>query len=399
MSDRITPESEEALGEAVKSAVATRKSLEIKGGGTKQGFGHPVKADRLISTSAISGISIYEPEALTLVVKAGTPLLEVKKVLDAENQHLPFEPADYRKLLATQGEATIGGVVACGVSGPRRIQAGAVRDSLIGVRFVDGSGTVLKNGGRVMKNVTGYDLVKLLCGSHGTLGVLTELSFKLLPAPETSASILLHGLDDKPAIAALSAALTSPYDISGAAHLPAHDDGTPVTAIRIEGFETSVEYRARQLSQLLKEFGSPEIAEASASEPLWLRIRDVEDLANKEGAVWRISVKPADGPEIVAGLEQSGEARAVYDWGGGLVWLLVPQGDDCRAAEIRTAVAKFGGHATLLRADEASRRKIAVFHPQDPAVATISANLRNRFDPAGILNPGRMEVSEERAAA
>ena len=399
MATKICPGNEEELADGVKKAVADSTRLEILGGGTKRGFGHPVDAAAVLSTSGLSGISLYEPEALTLVVRAGTPVAQIIDNLAKEAQHLPFEPPDYRKLLGAKGEPTIGGIVACGISGSRRIQAGAVRDSLIGVRFVNGSGSILKNGGRVMKNVTGYDLVKLLCGSHGTLGVLSELSFKLLPAPETSASVLLRGLDDTQAVAALSAALTSPYDVTGAAHLPNMAKGESLTAIRVEGFETSVKYRTGKLSQMLAEFGTAEIVDAGKSRPLWRRVRDVEDFAGKPGAVWRISVKPGDGPGLTAQLRQTGDVRAMYDWGGGLVWLLVPQEDDCRASRIREAVGRLGGHATLVRADENFRRKVPVFQPPVASIARISESLRNQFDPAGILNPGRMKFSESKAAA
>lgn len=375
----LRPADEAELADLVAAAAAEGRRLAIRGGGTRSGLGHAVTGDPL-ETGGLSGIRLYEPGALTLVAGAGTPLEEIEAALAAENQRLPFEPMDHRALYGTNGAPTIGGVVAANVSGPRRIQAGACRDSLIGVRFVDGRGTVLKNGGRVMKNVTGYDLVKLMAGSHGTLGVLTEVSFKLLPAPEIGATICVHGLTDAAAVAAMSAALGSPFDVTGAAHLPGGEGG-PVTLIRIEGFEASVAYRAGQLRELLARF-SDEITD-SDDPTLWTQVRDVRPLGEGAGDVWRVSVKPADGPEVRrrAGLDHP----AFYDWGGGLVWLRVPVGED-----IRAALQGIGGHATLVRADDDTKARLGVFHPEPAPLARISAGLRAQFDPKGVLNPGRM---------
>ncbi|MEZ5871765.1 MAG: glycolate oxidase subunit GlcE [Nitratireductor sp.] len=383
----LAPRNEEELAGIVAKAMRERTPLEISGAGSRRGYGNPVQSVLGVSTSAMTGITLYEPAALTIVARAGTPLDAIRDALAAEGQHLPFEPADLSALLGNKSRPTIGGTVATGISGPRRIQAGAVRDSLIGVRFVDGTGAVIKNGGRVMKNVTGYDLVKMMCGSNGTLGVLTELSFKVLPRPRMTATLSLDGLDDDKAIAALAAALGSPFDITGAAHV----SGTASTFVRIEGFGESVAYRAGQLSQLLAPFGKCRINDdGKANTLLWQDIRDCTAFADKPGAVWRLSVKPSDAPRIVAGLRTGPAMDAVYDWGGGLVWLLVPEEGDCAAAMIRKAVAASGGHATLVRAGDANRASTGVFQPEPAPVAAISAALRAKYDPAGILNPGRM---------
>ena len=385
----IAPQSEEELAELVATAMRKQTPLEIIGAGSRKGYGNPVAATSQVSTRAMSGITLYEPAALTIVARAGTPLDEIREVLAAEGQHLPFEPADWSQLLANETRPTIGGTVATGISGPRRIQAGAVRDSLIGVRFVDGTGAIIKNGGRVMKNVTGYDLVKLMCGSNGTLGILTELSFKVLPMPRRTATLTLNGLDDKRAIEALSLALGSPFDVTGAAHLAQ----TRQTIIRIEGFAESVSYRSGEIRKLLAPFGAAEpITDQQVNQQLWQSVRDCTEFAGKPGAVWRLSVKPSDGPAIVDGLRAGLALEAIYDWGGGLVWLLVPEEGDCGAALIRPAVSACGGHATLVRAGDANRAAIGVFQPEAAPVAAISAALRSRFDPAGILNPGRMSV-------
>ncbi len=367
----LSPATETELSEMVANATAP---LRVVGGGTRP-VGRPVAGD-VLSVAGLSGIELYEPGALTIVAKAGTPLAAVEAALAAEGQRLPFEPMDHRALLGTEGEPTIGGVVAANVSGPRRIQAGAARDSLIGVRFVDGSGTILKNGGRVMKNVTGYDLVKLMAGSWGTLGVLSEVAFKVLPAPEAAASLSIGGLSALQAVEAMATALGSPFEVTGAAHLPEEER----TVLRIEGFAASVTYRAGRLSELMAPFGVVTVEEdGTRVADTWRTIRDVTGFAGRAGDVWRISVTPSDGPEIAA--RTGGEV--MFDWGGGLIWALVPEGTD-----LRVRLGAFGGHATLIRASEETRARIAPFQPEPAPIARLSRGLREKFDPRGILNPG-----------
>lgn len=369
----LSPATESELSEIVAGATGP---LRVMGGGTRT-IGRAI-AGAVVSTSGLRGVELYEPGSLTIVVRAGTPLAEVENVLAAEGQRLPFEPMDHRVLLGTQGEPTIGGVVAANVSGPRRIQAGAARDSLIGLRFVDGSGTVIKNGGRVMKNVTGYDLVKLMAGSWGTLGILSEVAFKVLPAPAAVACLSLSGLSHARAVAAMSAALGSPFEVNGAAHLAQ----TGQTLLRIEGLAASVTYRAGRLAELLAPFGPVSVNENSADvAEIWRDVRDVRAFAGRPGDVWRASVKPSDAPELAARI--GGEV--MFDWGGGLIWALVPEGTDLRAR-----LGDFAGHATLIRADAATRARIAPFQPEPAPLAAISAGLRAQFDPRGILNTGLM---------
>ncbi len=369
------------MAEMVKTAAGP---LRVIGGGTRD-IGAPVEGETL-STAKMSGVSLYEPGALTIVAGAGTPLAEIEAVLAAEEQRLAFEPMDHRPLLGTSGEPTIGGVVAANVSGPRRIQVGSCRDSLLGVRFVDGAGRVLKNGGRVMKNVTGYDLVKLMAGSWGTLGVLSEVSLKVQAIPEASACVLLNGLDDVAAVNAMSMALGSPYDITGAAHAPVGVDGHPVTMIRIEGLEASVAYRAEKLKALFAKTGAEVLVERTPEKLTagWKWVRDAELMQGGAGDVWRYSLKPSDAPQVVADIqEQHPEIKVLYDWGGGLVWVEAPAGTDLRRSE-------FAGHATLVRASNATRRAVPAFQPEPAPLVTISKGLRAKFDPRGILNPGLM---------
>ncbi|MXU64977.1 FAD-binding protein [Oceanomicrobium pacificus] len=341
----------------------------------------------VLSAAGLSGITLYEPGALTLVAGAGTPMAEIEETLSAEGQMLAFEPMDHRHLTGRDGVPTIGGAVAVNASGPRRIQAGALRDSLLGVRFVDGQGRVIKNGGRVMKNVTGYDLVKLMAGSHGTLGVLSEVAIKVLPAPDARAVLLFNGLTDAEAVEALCAAMGSPFDVTGAAHLPAGVDGDPVTMIRIEGFEGSVALRAKALAAHLVRFGTPEVErDMGRTAAGWAFVRDLKGFTQADAAVWKISVRPSDGPKVGAALRAAQpDVGIVYDWSGGLVWAEWPDTGD-----LRVHLAGIPGHATLVRAGRGATGAVPRFAPEPAPVARLSEGLRAKFDPRGLFNPGLM---------
>lgn len=364
----MRPESEDELCEAIRGA---NGPLSVRGGGTRglESPGEPLE------TGGLSGITLYEPGALTLVARAGTPLAEVEEVLAREGQRLAFEPMDHRRLTGTGGTPTIGGVVATNASGPRRVQVGACRDALLGVRFVDGRGEVIRSGGRVMKNVTGYDLARLMCGAHGTLGVLTEVSLKVLPAPEAAATLVIRDIGIVDAADAMAAALASPFEVTGAAWLP---EAGGRAFLRVEGFAEQVRYRVGRLRDLLSRFGEIEIEDDPARVAgLWADVRDAAPLAGHEGDVWRIVTKASVAPGIAAALP---EAKLLFDWGGGLVWAGVPRGLDVRARLDATA------HARLVRGQGAGPR----FHPEPAPVAALSARLRQQFDPRGILNPGLM---------
>lgn len=373
----LKPETEAELAEMVAGAKAP---LAIAGGGTRP-IGKTV-AGQALTTAGLSGIALHEPGALTLVAQAGTPVAEIEAALARENQRLAFEPMDHRGLLGTEGTPTIGGVVAGNVSGPRRIQAGACRDSLLGVRFVDGQGRVLKNGGRVMKNVTGYDLVKLMAGSWGTLGVLTEVALKVLPRPEARACVLVNGLSDAKAQEVMSAALGSPYDVTGAAHAPKGMDGHPVTMIRVEGFADQVAYRAGKLRDMVAAHDVTVERDPDKVDAGWRWVRDVALFHDTPGDVWRISVTPGEAPTLAARLDAKG---LLYDWGGGLIWALLEEGADCR-----DRLGEFRGHATLVWGAEATRARLPTFQPEPPPLARLTDGLRAQFDPRGILNPGLM---------
>jgi glycolate oxidase FAD binding subunit len=298
---------------------------------------------------------------------------------------------DHRPLLGSAGEPTIGGVVAANVSGPRRIEVGAARDTLIGVRAVTGRGEAVKSGGRVMKNVTGYDLVKFLAGSYGTLAVLSEVTFKVLPKPETEATLVVPGIGEGRAAAALARALASPYSVSGAAYVPEIGRKRSETLIRVEGFADSVAHRAARLAAELSEFGWADTLREQESAGLWRQVRDVVPLAAAGNVpIWRVSVRPSDGPDVADEVRRSFECLVLFDWGGGLLWIAGGKGSDAGAAAVRRAVAAVGGHATLVRAPDAIRLAVPVFEPQPAPVMALSRRLKEAFDPEGILNPGRM---------
>ncbi len=365
----MRPTSEQELAEFIR---ATNGPLDIRGGGTRR-----VRDGTSLETGGLSGITLYEPGALTMVAKAGTPLVEITAALDAENQQLAFEPPDMRGLLGTTGEPTIGGVFATNASGPRRIAVGAARDFLLGVRFVDGSGNIIKNGGRVMKNVTGYDLVKLMAGSWGTLGVLSEVSFKVLPKPEAQGIVSLPGLSITKAVAAMSRALGSPYDIAGAAHLTETANDKPDTILRVEGTEASVTYRMGQLKTLLGDMG--EVVTTLSAPDHWTWVRDLTHWHGGAEDVWRISAKPSAAPELVARLPEG--TRVMLDWGGGLIWAATQPGRDVRAT-----LGTFYGHATQVKGTGFPRTQ-----PESPGVAALTEAIRRKFDPRGVLTLGLSE--------
>ncbi len=385
-----TPTTEAEACAIVSDARAACRPLRIEGGGTRAGLGRPTNATDVLSSVGLTGITLYEPSELVIGARAGTLVRELEATLAAKGQRLPVEPLDHRRLYGTVGEPTVGGLVASNASGPRRFASGAIRDHVIGLRLVNGLGQAVKSGGRVMKNVTGLDLVKLECGAHGTLGFLTEATFKVVPQAETVATLVLSGLDDARAVAALTRAIGTPFEMTGAAHLPAIAGARSRTLLRFEGFRTSVEDRATRLAALLADFGAAERLMEDEAAPLWDDIRDGAALgAPAASAVWRISVAPTRGPGVAARLRGIAERHA-FDWGGGLLWLATDPAGDAGAASVRAAVAEVGGHATLVRAPDAVRAAVDVFEPLVPALLAVTAGIKASFDPERLLNPGLM---------
>ena len=402
MAETLAPTTLDQTVEAVRWATAEEVPLALVCGGSKSTLGRPVNAAHTLRLAGLTGIRLYEPEELVMAAGPGTPLAEVEAALVAKGQMLAFEPPDLGPLLGGPAQrGSIGGAFATALSGPRRIRAGAARDHVLGVEAVSGRGEEFKSGGRVMKNVTGYDLPKLLTGSYGTLAALTQLTFKVLPRPEAEDTVLVDGLDDAAAVAALTAALHCPYEVTGAAHLPAaiaavsavdavRRDKAAVTAVRVDGFGPSVRFRADWLARELGRFGPTRLLGDGASQGLWREICDVAPFVGDDRIVWRLSVAPNDGPIVAAHLAQAVQAAYFLDWGGGLVWLALESCDDAGVAAVREALAGRFGHATLIRAPESARASITVFQPQVPALAALTARVKEGFDPKRILNPGRM---------
>lgn len=395
----FTPGSAEEVLSTVQWAVSENAPLEILGHGSKRGIGRPPQAEHTLDLSKLAGVTLYEPAELVLSARAGTPLAEIENLLTENGQELAFEPMDFGPLLGGEpGRGTIGGTLSANSSGPRRIKAGAARDHILGINAVSGRGEAFKSGGRVVKNVTGYDLSKALAGAWGTLAVATDVTFKVLPAAETETTLVLSGLLDESAVAAMAVAMGSSAEVSGAAHLPETVaariggalPGGPATVLRVEGFGPSVAYRIAHLAQI---FGLGDAAVTIAGEEskqIWRAIRDCIPFAGStEKPVWRVSMAPSEAHRMVLALRMDTAVDAFFDWAGGLAWLRM-EGEP-EAELLRRLIKQFGGgHATLVRASPSQRATIPVFEPQPPALAALSARLKVEFDPAGILNPGRM---------
>ena len=399
MTDTVRPQSLADLGAAVAEAAAGGTSLEVVGRGSKRALGRPMQAARVLDLSALTGVRSYEPAELVLTAAAGTPLAEIEALLAAKNQILAFEPPHWDGLLGTAHTGSLGGALACNLAGPRRIKSGAARDHFLGVVAVSGRGEIFKAGGKVVKNVTGYDLCKLLAGSYGTLAAMEEVTVKVMPASAKTRTVLLFGLDPAAGIKALADALNSPYEVSGAAYLPqgaaarSHVEyvrraGTAITAVRVEGTPVSVEVRCQALRRQFEALGAVEELHSMNSVRLWAEIRDVAPLLpDRRKTIWRASVPPAAGA-AVATAATSGEY--FLDWSGGLIWMAFEPDGDGGAAAIRPAVQAVGGHALLVRAAPSLRAAVSVFEPQPPAVTALNARVKESFDPLRVLNPGRM---------
>ncbi len=408
MTDTLKPENEGQILDAIQCAVSKKIPLEVVAGGTKRAFGRPMQTAATLDLSAMSAIKTYEPEELFMTLEAGAPMAEVNKALDDAGQHLSFEPPNFGPLLGTDGDkATIGGIVATNLAGPRRIKEGAARDHVLGFHAVSGRGEIFKSGGTVVKNVTGFDLSKLMAGSFGTLAVMSEVTLKTLPKPEKVRTLLVRwrvdGVYDHAAMKVMSMALGSAHDVSGAAHLPAYAAiassvdyvnavGGGVTALRIEGPAPSVEHRVEALRNELREFGNIEELHSANSRTFWREVRDVQPFVGRDDLafVWRLSVPPAEGAKVALSILETLKGEVMYDWGGGQVWLGLKEVTNAGAEVVRSVVAGVGGHATLIRASHDIRGEVPVFQPLSAAEGLVAEKIKEGFDPEGVLNPGRM---------
>ena len=404
MTDTVKPRDAAEVEQAVNWALADGKTLEIVGRGSKRAIGRAAQWDATLDLSALSGVTLYEPAELVLSAKSATPLAEIEALVAANGQELAFEPMDYGPLLGgASGAGTIGGALAANLSGPRRVKAGAARDHFLGVHAVSGRGETFKSGGRVVKNVTGYDLCKLLAGSWGTLAAMTDITIKTLPRAETEETVLIFDLHETRAGKLMAAVMGSFADASAAAHVPAPlavriaeiaAARGAVTALRLEGVAPSVAHRKAVLEKLAAPYGGLGTLDETASRAFWRAIRDVTPFAAAGPAgrrdLWRISTAPSRGAELGLALTGRAEAEVLYDWAGGLVWAALPAADHAHARLVRLTLAAIGGHATLIRAPAAVRAAVEVFEPQPPALAALSKRVRDSFDPRGVLNAGRM---------
>jgi glycolate oxidase FAD binding subunit len=377
MADAIRPDSADALAAIVAEAARDGTRLWLRGGGSKDAIGAPTPDARIVDMRGFSGVVDYDPPELVLTVKAGTPLAEVQALVADKGQMLAFDPFDHGAILGgAVGEATIGGIVAAGVAGPTRVSRGAARDHLLGFVGVSGRGERFVAGAKVVKNVTGYDLPKLITGSWGRLAAITELTLKVLPAPRVRLTLGIAGLDPAAAISAMARAMGSTAEVSAAAHLQDWD-GAPLTAIRLDGFPSSVEARAAILTRLVD--GIVPLADEEATR-LWPVITTAAPLPASV-PLWRIIAPAAQMPKVMAVVH----GAWLLDWAGGLLWLA--SGDDPQA--IRAAAMQAGGHAMLVRADAEMRAVVPALHPQPKALAALEERVRRAFDPAGVFETGR----------
>lgn len=382
-----------AVAAAVRDAGDRGRTLEVVGTGSRRGFGRPVAADDVLDVGGLAGIVDYDPAELVLTARPGTPIATIAMTAAEHGQYLAFDPPDLAPLWGGRaGAGTLGGALALGLGGSRRLSAGAPRDHFLGFAAINGRGEAFVAGGKVIKNVTGYDLPKLLAGSLGTLAVLTEVTIKMLPAPRATVTLAWSGLTDAAAIAAMTRALGSPAAISGAAHVPPGTDGRDaapaVTRLRVAGIAVAVRETVAALSRLLADFG-----QASEIGDDWSAIGSVHPFAAPDDVVWRVTLPATAAAAFVAALDPRHDPRWYFDWGGGLVWLMLPAAADGHAAMVRGALAATAGadgHATLVRAPDAVRRAVPPFQPLAPGLAALSERVRARFDPRSVLNPGRM---------
>lgn len=402
MVDVFAPRDENDMADLVAQAAASNTPIEVSGYRSKRHIGRPVNTAACVSAAELTGITLYEPGELVLAARPGTSLAHIESVLEANGQELAFEPVDLGNAVNRRPLAgSIGGVFATNASGSRRILRGAARDHLLGVRMVNGRGQVVKSGGRVLKNVTGVDLVRAMAGSWGTLGILTEVTMKVLPKAEESRTLIFMNLPDEAAIGLLSAAMGAPYEVSGTIHfqqpmarrLADHDLaelGFAITAIRLESFSNFMNYRAERLRRDLAPFGEIYELDHPRSLAFWSSIRAMSYLAGSDWPLWRLTVAPDKGPKLVSAIRAIIDCAAVYDWSGGLIWLEVPPSMDASATDLRRVIGQFGADAMLVRAEPQIRSAVEVFQPLPEANMSLIRGVKRAFDPNGILSPGRM---------
>ncbi|HVV28657.1 MAG TPA: FAD-binding protein [Rhizomicrobium sp.] len=383
--------SEEQVVDFVRAARAGRAPFEIVSGGTRRHVGRPLGDLPLLDVSGLSGIVKYEPEELILTAAPATPLAEVIAVLAQKNQRLGFDPADWSRLLGSNGVATLGGAVSCDASGSGRLRHGGARDSLLGFRGVNGLGEAFRAGGKVVKNVTGFDLPKLVCGAHGTLAVLTELTFRVYPRPAQAAILCLADVAPQTGFAALRKIAHSALEPAGLAYVPAGmmsatglaDLGEGAALIKLEGASRPLEEKIA-LAHALLASGLPGAAPQRIEHDPFAAIGCGEAFAGVAGDVWRLFVAPSEAPRVARELNVT---HWLGDLAGGLIWLAARPEE---AGRIRKVAAAASGQAMLLRASAEARAALGLFAPQPPALAALNRSVKAAFDPLSLFNPGRL---------
>lgn len=374
------PQSVAELVALIEGARADGTRLAVRGGGSKAAFGaEPTGPVTTVDMRGFAGIVDYDPAELVLTVRPGTPLADVETLLAAHGQMLAFEPFDHGPIHGqAEGATTIGGVFAAGVAGSRRLSRGGARDHLLGFSAVSGRGEAFVAGAKVTKNVTGYDLPKLACGSWGRLFALTRLHVKTLPRAEMQQTLVLDGLSPRTAVLAMSKAMGSQASVAAAAHQPSPG----LTALRLEGFAPSVAARRTLLADLFADVGPLRLLDDGAADALWQGFRRIDVLGDMP-VLWRVIVPAARAPDLIERLEMTG-ARWSMDWAGGLLWVGAQDG-----GAIRATVEAAGGHAELVRASAELRAQIPARHPASRGVAALEARVRRAFDPDGVFETGR----------
>jgi glycolate oxidase FAD binding subunit len=367
--------------EFVRAARADKSPFEIVAGGTRRNVGRPVGALPLMDTSGLTGIMKYEPEELILTAAPATSLAEIVAVLAEKNQRLGFDPADWSRLLGANGVATLAGALSCDASGSGKLRHGNARDSLLGFRAVNGLGEAFRAGGKVVKNVTGFDLPKLMCGAYGTLGVLTELTFRVYPKPTHTAILCLADVTPEIGFAALRRIANSALEPGGLAYLPASmfaDVGQGAALIKLEGASEPLEEKLAMAHGLLGQTMHRIEDDPFAGIGCGDRFSDIA------GDIWRIFVAPSDAPRVA---KEIAAAHWLGDWAGGMLWVAAPASE---AVRIRAIAASVNGQAMLLRASAQSRTAHGLFAPQPPALAALTRSVKAAFDPLSLFNPGRL---------
>ena len=380
---RVSDESQ--IVDFVRSAREMRTPFEIVAGGTRRGAGRPMGQLPVLDVSGVSGIIEYQPEELIVTARPGTRLAELKLLLAEKNQCLGFDPADWT-LFGGNGIPTLGGAVSADACGPGRLRHGPPRDSLLGFRAVNGFGEAFRGGAKVVKNVTGFDLPKLVCGAFGTLMVLSELTFRVYPKPGARATLILPDRDPAAGFAALRAIWKSALEPSGLAYIPGvaafpglGDVGAGAALIRFEAAALPLSEKITAAKLLVG--AAEEIGEGDA---IFAAIGEGALFRNSELDVWRVHVPPSEAARVAGACSSP---LWLGDWAGGLLWIGA-RGED--APRIRALAAQAGGHAMLLRAPAARRTELGLYAPQPPALAAITASVRAAFDPLSLFNPGRL---------